>query len=271
MRYAREHNETTRERILDAASRLFREHGIAGVGLATIMGEVGLTVGTFYTHFESKEALLKEVLVRTLQARHSEFEKALQGEAFEFAVRAYLSPEHRDSVGSGCPVAALAAEVARHPRATRATFATHNAPSLDVIAAGLSLRRGVAVSRAEAAAFLGLLVGTLQLARAAADRAESTRHCGGWRRAARSASLSSGPSKTTDDSRGMCTPNVIPNVPLGASGGPVLRSQRVAKGSAKTPWRRSRAPAGLPKLGVAGSNPVRRSRFLLWESFPART
>jgi len=174
VRYAREHNETTRDRILDAASRLFREHGIAGVGLATIMGAVGLTVGTFYTHFESKEALLKEVLVRTLQARHGELEKALQGDAFEFAVRAYLSPEHRDAVGSGCPIAALAAEVARHPRATRATFATHNAPSLDVIAAGLSLRRGEAVSRAEAAAFLGLLVGTLQLARAAADGAEST-------------------------------------------------------------------------------------------------
>ena len=169
MRYAREHNETTRERILDAASRLFREHGIAGVGLAKIMGEVGLTVGTFYTHFKSKEAL-----VRTLQARHGEYEKALQGDAFELAVRAYLSPEHRDAMGSGCPIAALAAEVARHPRATRATFSTHNAPSLDVIAAGLSLRRGEAVSRAEAAAFLGLLVGTLQLARATADGAEST-------------------------------------------------------------------------------------------------
>jgi len=174
VRYAREHNETTRERILDAASRLFREHGIAGVGLAKIMGGVGLTVGTFYTHFKSKEALLKEALVRTLQARHGEYEKALQGDAFELAVRAYLSPEHRDAMGSGCPIAALAAEVARHPRATRATFSTHNAPSLDVIAAGLSLRRGEAVSRAEAAAFLGLLVGTLQLARATADGAEST-------------------------------------------------------------------------------------------------
>jgi AcrR family transcriptional regulator len=174
VRYAPEHNEATRERILDAASRLFREHGITRVGLATIMGEVGLTVGTFYTHFESKEALLKDALIRTLHDRHDEYEKALQGDGFEFAVRAYLSPEHRDAMGSGCPIAALAPEVARHPRATRATFATHNAPSLDAIAAGLSSRRGEAVSRAEAAAFLGLLVGTLQLARATADRAEST-------------------------------------------------------------------------------------------------
>ncbi len=59
------------------------------------------------------------------------------------------------------------------------------------------------------------------------------------------------------------SPNVLPNVPLGASGSPVLRSRRAAKGTAKTPCVRSRAPGGLPKLGVAGSNPVRRSRFLL--------
>src|SRR2546425_11142711 len=58
MRYAPEHNDETRERILAAASRLFREHGIAAVGLAKIMAEAELTVGTFYTHFKSKEALL---------------------------------------------------------------------------------------------------------------------------------------------------------------------------------------------------------------------
>ena len=57
MRYAAEHNEQTRERILQAASRLFREQGIAAVGLAKIMADAGLTVGTFYTHFASKEAL----------------------------------------------------------------------------------------------------------------------------------------------------------------------------------------------------------------------
>ena len=65
------------------------------------------------------------------------------------------------------------------------------------------------------------------------------------------------------------SPNVLPNVPLGASRSPVLGSRQRARGGAKTPWVRSRAPAGLPKLGVAGSNPVRRSPFLLWESLPA--
>ena len=173
MRYAPEHNEATRERILEVASRLFREHGIAAVGLAKIMAEADLTVGTFYTHFKSKEALLRESLRRSLQARHEEAEQALRGGDLEMAVRAYLSPEHRDATGTGCAIAALASEVARHPRATRHAFASHNAPTLDALAAWLSSRRGKEVGRADTAAFFGLLVGTLQLARVTPDRAES--------------------------------------------------------------------------------------------------
>lgn len=173
MRYAPEHNDRTRERILEAASRLFREHGIAAVGLAKIMAEADLTVGTFYTHFKSKEALVKEALLRALDQRHEALEQTLQGADVESVVRAYLSPEHRDMAGTGCPVAALASEVARHPRATRGAFASHNAQTLDGLAAWLSSRRGDEVTRADAAALLGLLAGTLQLARATPDRAES--------------------------------------------------------------------------------------------------
>ena len=173
MRYAPEHNDTTRDRILEAASRLFRQHGIAAVGLAKIMAEADLTVGTFYTHFTSKEALVREALFHSLDARYEALEQELQGADLEMVVRAYLSPEHRGTAGTGCPVASLAAEVARHPRATRRAFASHNAPTLDALAAWLASRRGNQVTRAEAAALLGLLAGTLQLARATPDRAES--------------------------------------------------------------------------------------------------
>ena len=173
MRYAPEHNEATRDLIVQAASRLFRKHGIAAVGLAKIMAEADLTVGTFYTHFKSKEALVREALLRSLRARNAELEQSLRSADLETAIRSYLSPEHRDGPENGCPVAALAAEVARQPRTTRQTFVTHVAPSLDLVAECLSRQRGEEVSRAEAAALLGLLVGTLQLARATPDRAES--------------------------------------------------------------------------------------------------
>lgn len=173
MRYAPEHNEVTRQRILEAASRLFREHGIAAVGLARIMAAADLTVGTFYTHFKSKEALVREVILRSLEARHEEIKKVVQRGDLELAIRAYLSPEHREAAGTGCPVASLAPEVARHPRATRQAFTSHNEPTLEVLAALLSARRGQPVDRTDAAAFLGLLSGTLQLARTTPDRAES--------------------------------------------------------------------------------------------------
>lgn len=173
MRYAPEHNETTRERILEVASRLFRQHGIAAVGLAKIMAEAGLTVGAFYTHFKSKEALVRESLQRALEDRRNELEQARCAGAMEAAIRAYLSPSHRDAPGTGCPTAALAAEIARLPRATRQRLASQLEPSLDVLAEWLSSRRGEPVNRADAIAFFGLLVGTLQIARATPDRAES--------------------------------------------------------------------------------------------------
>jgi len=173
MRYAPEHNEKTRDRILEVASRLFREDGIAAVGLAKIMSEAGLTIGTFYTHFKSKEALVREALLRSLDARHEGIEQLLQNNTDEVLIRGYLNPEHRDEPGTGCVVAALASEVARHPRATRQTFSTHNARTLDALAASLLSRNRKKAGRADAAAFMGLLSGTLQIARATPDRAES--------------------------------------------------------------------------------------------------
>jgi TetR/AcrR family transcriptional regulator, transcriptional repressor for nem operon len=173
MRYAPEHNEEARARILEAASRLFREHGVEGVGLAKIMAEADLTVGTFYTHFKSKEALLQEALIQSLKAWNEALRSALLAGDLELVVRTYLSVEHRDAPGTGCPAAALAAEVARHPRPTRKTFASEVELGLDVLVECLSQRRGMKVSRAEGAAFFGLLVGTLQLARATPDRAAS--------------------------------------------------------------------------------------------------
>ena len=174
MRYAPDHNDEARARILEAAARRFREDGVDGVGLAAIMAEVGLTVGTFYTHFKSKEALLQEALRQSLQARNEALRQALRTGDLELAVRTYLSPEHRDAPGTGCPAAALAAEVARHPMPTRKKFASELELGLDLLVDCLAERRGAAVSRAEAAAFFGLLVGTLLLARATPDRAAST-------------------------------------------------------------------------------------------------
>src|ERR1700736_5561548 len=76
MRYEKGHKDTTRERIIDVASRQFRENGVAAVGLAGIMSDAGLTNGAFYTHFKSKEDLVESVLTNALRWREERLRTA---------------------------------------------------------------------------------------------------------------------------------------------------------------------------------------------------
>src|SRR3954449_7071426 len=107
MRRSREDAALTRQKIVDAASRLFRARGIAAVSVADVMGALGLTVGGFYRHFESKDALVAEAIeeasVQTTRAKNVRTDGAA-------ILAGYLSRSHVDSPGVGCPVAALATE-----------------------------------------------------------------------------------------------------------------------------------------------------------------
>ncbi|HNH84664.1 MAG TPA: helix-turn-helix domain-containing protein, partial [Acidobacteriota bacterium] len=69
MRYPANRKEESRQKILQAAARLFREHGYNGVGVDAVMAEAGLTPGGFYAHFPSKEALFAEALASSFKAR----------------------------------------------------------------------------------------------------------------------------------------------------------------------------------------------------------
>jgi len=111
--------EQSHQRILDAAARAVRRQGYAGVGVAEVMKEAGLTHGGFYAHFKSRDALLAAAIehaardsVRILSRRI----KALQ-DAGASPVRAlvegYLADEHVNACERGCPVAALGSEMAR--------------------------------------------------------------------------------------------------------------------------------------------------------------
>jgi TetR/AcrR family transcriptional regulator, transcriptional repressor for nem operon len=168
MRYEKGHKDATRRRIIEVASRQFREQGVAAVGLAGIMAEAGLTNGAFYAHFDCKENLVREVLASA--GFHNKLSKAAaRGAGLEGAIGDYLSPSHRDDPGGGCPTSALVAEIARHPKATRDAFTGKVAGVIELIAAGLSA--GTAAGRRrKAVAIYGLMVGTLQLARAINDR-----------------------------------------------------------------------------------------------------
>ena len=170
MRYDDGHKDATRQRIIDAASRQFRRDGVAAVGIAGIMADAGLTNGASYTHFESKEDLVRTVLAGALTNREQGLRAAAQsGAGLEAAIRDYLSARHRDDPGRGCPTAALVAEIARHPRTTRDTFTGKVSELIDLMAT--QLRAGSASARRRnAVAIYGMMVGTLQLARAVNDR-----------------------------------------------------------------------------------------------------
>jgi TetR/AcrR family transcriptional repressor of nem operon len=173
MRYEKGQKDQTRQRILDTASRRFRGEGVSAVGLAGLMRDAGLTNGAFYVHFESKEQLVQEVLVDALDRRLDALVAAkAHGATLEDAIRDYLTPARRDAPDESCPTAALVAEIAHHPDATRALFTERIAVFIDFIAANLPAGDAGA-RRGDAAALFGMMVGTLQLARAVSDAALS--------------------------------------------------------------------------------------------------
>jgi AcrR family transcriptional regulator len=175
MRYSKDHKQATRERILEAAGRRFKQDGIDGAGLATVMSDAGLTNGAFYAHFSSKEDLVANVLAEQLRAQRLNLDAEPANRAgLEAFVRAYLSPEHRDEFADGCPSAALLDEIARRPTGTRDVFTTEVMGVVDDIASRLD-PTDVEAGRAEALTVFGLMIGTLQLARTLTDRDLSDR------------------------------------------------------------------------------------------------
>ena len=170
MRYDKGHKDETRRHILDVASAQFRESGIAAVGLAGIMAEAGLTNGAFYSHFASKEELVREVLIDALTRREERHRNNLEnGVALEATIREYLSTRHRDRAGTGCPTAALAAEIARHPKATRDAF-TGKVADIIVLMAEQIRQGSPEQRRRKAITIYATMVGALQLARAVNDK-----------------------------------------------------------------------------------------------------
>lgn len=107
MRVTREQMAENRDRILDAAGRLFRAQGFEAVTVAQVMAAAGLTHGGFYGHFKSKDDLIAQALAHVLTPGRGA-ERSLAAYA-----KAYLAPRHRDDLAGGCPIAALASETGR--------------------------------------------------------------------------------------------------------------------------------------------------------------
>lgn len=119
MRYPAKQKAETHEKIVNAAARLFREHGSEMNGIGPVMKELGLTKGGFYRHFESKGDLFAAAVARAFEEQSNRLVAVAQGAAKGAELRAvielYLSGKHLSAPGAGCPLAALAPEIARQP------------------------------------------------------------------------------------------------------------------------------------------------------------
>lgn len=167
MRYANEHKQQTRTRMIETAARVFRRDGIDAAGIACLMKEAGLTNGAFYAHFCSKEALVAEAIVSALALTRAALERAVEeaeaGHKLDALIDHYLDPRHVAHPEHGCAVAALGAELGRRPESTKRVVDAAIDELVATIAQALP-SRGIG-SLQQARGVFASLVGTVQLAR----------------------------------------------------------------------------------------------------------
>ncbi|MEU5485844.1 TetR/AcrR family transcriptional regulator [Streptomyces mirabilis] len=171
VRYGKEHKQATRQRIIETAGRRFKKDGIDGSGISTLMADAGLTNGAFYAHFASKDDLVAAAVADQLRVQYANvIGQAAPGIAgLEQIVRWYLSPQHRDSPDDGCPSAALLDEIGRCADETKQAYTDGVLAVIDGIAARLAPADPRSV-RTKTLSVYAMMVGTLQLSRALADR-----------------------------------------------------------------------------------------------------
>lgn len=159
MKVDKETKGANREALLSAASRLLRERGVDGVGVAEISQAAGLTHGGFYRHFRSKEALVCAAVERTLSETAEHAAKLVAEEGLDAFARTYLAPAHLQDRAAGCAIAALGGDMTRQGSEVRAAYARGMRAYLDALAPPAESHR------AESLKQLAALVGAVVLAR----------------------------------------------------------------------------------------------------------
>ncbi len=170
------HKARTRQRILDEAAVVMRECGTEGIGVAALMKRAGLTHGGFYAHFASREALVEAVIAEMFVDSKQRFADIVSladpAQRLTQLIDSYLSEQHCNTPGEGCPLPALASEMAHLPLEARSLFSLQRAAIRDRLTQALQqLNHPQAESLANS--MLAEMVGAVALARACPDDAEA--------------------------------------------------------------------------------------------------
>lgn len=155
----------THERILDSAAKLFRTRGVEQTRVVDVMKGAGLTIGGFYAHFASKDALVEASFRRAMAELRPillrELEGASEWRRLEVVLQRYLSRDHRDHPPGGCPLPAMVAELSASGEAGRAALAEELERTVRLVAGSDD-----AAARARMLGLLALMVGGVALSRA---------------------------------------------------------------------------------------------------------
>src|SRR3954462_14519785 len=170
MRVTKEKAAENRERILTEAARLFRERGVSALGMDAVAEAAGMTHGSLYGQFDSKEHLAAEALTRAFDASAAKYGEI---ETLSAYVERYLSPRHRDTPGSGCALATLGCEVSRQGNGMRHAFTEGVRRLMERLTRLLGARGRKRED--EALVIAATMVGGMILARAVDDREFSDR------------------------------------------------------------------------------------------------
>ena len=173
MRVSRAQAEENHQAVINAASKLFREHGFDGIGLKDLMKGAGLTQGGFYKQFASKEDLIAQASGRAMEMATRRWSEAVAKNPdapLEAVTAFYLSPEHLGEMGEGCPMVALGADAARQGPEVRARFEVGVREHLRMLTE-MTGAAGDNQPSDKAIAALSLMVGALTLSRAVNDEA----------------------------------------------------------------------------------------------------
>ena len=172
MRKSRQEAAETRQRIVDAASKRFRESGIDSTALADLMAQAGLTHGGFYKHFESKEQVVLEALQLALESMRESLNQKMAhtsgSRSVNTAIANYLSPKHRDDPGGGCFFVALASELARSSGEIRDTATAGMVALIELIASHLT-DLPPAAAKKKALVIVSTMIGALTVSRLVND------------------------------------------------------------------------------------------------------
>jgi TetR/AcrR family transcriptional repressor of nem operon len=129
----------TRERLISSARFLFWERGFAGTSMSDLLAHAEVNSGSFYHFFESKEALLREVLKVYLQAlRPAVIDPAYASTTDPveriFAILAgYRERVIQTECTYGCPLGRLALEIDPENRPAHALIAENFAGWIEAV------------------------------------------------------------------------------------------------------------------------------------------